>query len=202
MPFLKQQIELVVNHLKTGALKDTRFQSGRFEAIAVPVTYVDEGKQITIPAVMDSNYEAQAVSVDDTYPLIIYNKINGKSYATEPGKQYGDGNSVMVERVDVSMVVYGKYPKLKLTLEELEALIISGFPSQLAKALIAPYKLDRVTVQPVSSELNPIAVFQKEYQGVEGFLAPEDILFSIRYVIESSFRKGCFTICDCEGSAI
>lgn len=200
MPFLKQQIELVVNHLKTGALKDTRFQSGRFEAIAVPVTYVDEGKQITIPAVMDSNYEAQAISVDDTYPIIIYHKVNGKTYAPDTNN-YGNGMSAMVERVDVSMVVYGKYAKLKLTLEQLEALIIAGFPSEINKSLLAAYKLDKLTIQPISSELNPASVFQREYQGVDWFLAPEDILFSIRYTIESRFRKGCFTICDCEGSA-
>lgn len=201
MPFLKQQIEIINQELRERSLKDARFQAGRYEAIAVDVSReASEGKVQTFPAIMSSNYEAQEITVDDTYPLMIYHKVFSKAYSTEKLGGYGDGNNYMVERADCRMVVYGKYAALKLTAEQLEALIATGFPSAIAKTKIAAYKLDSMLVTLTGSILNSAVVFQEEYKGFDLFLGPEDILFSMRYSIESKFRKGCFTICDCESS--
>ena len=199
MPFLKQQIEIINSELLERSLKDARFQSGRFESIAVDVSRdAGEGKIETFPAIMNNNYEATPITVDDTYPIMIYHKIFSKVYSAENKGNFGDGNNYMIEKADCRMVVYGKYAALKLTAEQLEALITSGFPSGIAKSKIAAYKLDNMTVTLTGSILNAAVVFQEEYKGFDLFLAPEDILFSVRYNIESRFRKGCFTICDCE----
>jgi hypothetical protein len=203
MPFLSEQIEIINSSLQSLALSDARFSSGRFEAIAVDVSRkdADTGAITTFPAVMDKNYEAQEITVDDTYPIIIYHKILSKEYAFDKApagpNQYGDGNRYITETASVKMVVYGKYAALKLTREQLEALITSNFPDSIAPVSIQPLKLDNMVVTLKGSDLNSARVWQEEYKGIPLFLAPEDILFSIMYSIDTRFRKGCINICDC-----
>jgi|ERR1043165_815613 hypothetical protein len=199
MPFLKQQIQLVNQELLESTLKDARFQPGRFEAIAVDVSRTTAtGGTETFPAVMSDNYEAQEITVNDTYPISIYHKLLNKTYSpAATSGNYGNGNPSVICKADIKMVVYGKYTKLKLTTEQLEALITTGFPDLISREKLSPYKLDTMTVNLQSSNLNSAAVFAEEYKGFEPFLAPEDILFSIKYTIESRYRKNCFTICDC-----
>lgn len=202
MPFLKQIVEIVNSDLRERSLKDKRFQSGKYDGIAVDVSRpLESGGAQTFPAVLDANYEAQPVTPDDTYPITIYHKVVSKRAKNPQGSgNYGDGNGVRGEVVDMKMVVFGKYAALKLTAEQLEALITINFPDVIAKAKTQPLKLDSVLIEYQSTNMNSVAVFQEEYKGFELFLAPEDIMFSIRYSIESKFRKGCFTICDCESS--
>lgn len=179
-------------------MSDKRFQTGNFQALAVDVSRIKGDKTQTFPAVMDSFYEAQPITPDDNYPIVIYHKMLSKQ-AIKPGPSgYGDSNNVKGELVEMKMVVFGKYKSLQLTAHELEALITFNFPDSIAKAKIQGLKLDTMQVNYSSSNMNAAAVFQEEYKGFELFLAPEDIMFSVKYSIESKFRKGCFTICDCE----
>ena len=200
MPFLKQQVQIINKLIRATSLSDKRFQSGRYESLAVDVSEKDGEKVKTFPAIMNSNYEAVPVSVDDTFPIIIYHKIVSKTNVPVPDSGYGDGNKGRKERADMRMVVYGKYAKLQMTQEELEALITMNFPDQIAKAEISGLKLDAMLVQWNSSNMNGLQVFNQEYRGIEPFLAPEDIFFSISYSIECRYRKGCFTITDCESN--
>jgi hypothetical protein len=200
MPFLKQQIDIINTALLGGSLKDRRFQTGRFETIAVDVSRISQaGKMETFPAIVSGNFEAKEVVFDDTFPITLYHKVLGKSYAFEKSS-VGDGNRNVLERVDCKMVVCGKRAALGLTAEQLEALITTGFPDAISKENILELRLDSMTVNLQSSNLNAAVVFQEEYKGFELFLSEGDILFSVKYIVESRFRKGCFTICDCENA--
>jgi hypothetical protein len=197
MPFLNEQILMVNDCLLRKALADARFKVGRYEGIAVDVSRRNDAGAIeTFPAIMDRDYEAQPVSVDDSYPLIIYHKVNNKTYAIDK-KQFGDRFTYMVETSQVKMLVYGKYAKLKLSREQLEALITSNFPDNISAATLAPYKLDNMAITLKGSNLNTTAVFNEEYKGIPLFLSAEDILFSISYTIDTKYRKECISICDC-----
>lgn len=196
MPFLKRQIEIINEELRENSLKDKRFQSGQYNAIAVDVSRNNEGKIETFPAVMNRNYEAESVGLNDTYPIVIYHKILSKSYTSQVS-QVGNGNKNQIEKTEVKMVVYGKYSSLKMTAEELEALITVGFPDSISKSKISGLKLDSMTVTLSSSNLLSAQVFAEEYKGFDMFLSSEDILFSVKYTIETRYRKGCFDICDC-----
>ncbi len=200
MPFLKEQIKIVNDALRAGSLSDARFSNGLFEEIAIDVSRMNEEKVETFPAIMDNNYEAREISVNDTYPIIIYHKIIRKGYAIAPNN-FGDGNKSMIEKTDVKMVVYGKYASLKITAEQLEAVIAMGFPDNVAKAKLTALKLDSMSVNLIGSNMNSAVVFQEEYKGFDLFLSAEDIFFSMNYSIESKFRKGCFSINDCGSSA-
>ncbi len=202
MPFLKEQVQIINAELRASCLADKRFQSGRYEALVVDVTRKEEGvSNKTYPCVMSASYEAQPISVDDTYPIIIYHKVLSKNAINvQQVKNYGDGESVRGELLEMKMVVYGKYSALNMTAEQLEALITMNFPSAISYQKISGMKLDLMFAKWISSNLNSAQVFGEEYKGFELFLSPEDILFSVRYSIESRYRKGCFTICDCDSS--
>lgn len=197
MPFLNEQILIVNNYLAGSVLTDKRFKSGRFEGIARDVVRQSEGAASqTFPAVMDDNYEAQPISVDDIYAIIIYHKVSGKTYAIDK-KQFGDKYIYMVETSAVKMVVYAKYAAIKMTAEQLEALITSNFPDNVAPSALTGLSLDKMLITLKNSNLNRTAVFGEEYKGVQPFLAPEDIFFSINYTIDTKYRKACISVCDC-----
>lgn len=203
MPFLNKQVEIVNNVLRGTAFYDERFKSGRYEAIAYEaVRQVSEGKFEFFPVVMDENYEAHEVTVDDTYPIVLYHKVLAKNYSLTPTNNtrggFGDKNNYQTETTLVKMVVYGKWSAIKLTKEQLEALIVTNFPDNISNAIVAPLKLDNMTVTLQSSNLKPDMVWGEEYRNIPLRLAPEDILFSINYTITTTYRKGCFQICDCD----
>lgn len=194
MPYLKQQIELVVNEIRATALSDSRFQSGRFEAIANDVSRTTESESIEVfPAVINEHFEAVPVVVDDTYPIIIYNKILRKQHF-KPAKDYVGYKGV---RTLVKMVVYGKRSALKITQEQLAAIIEMNFPEVIKHSKFAHLKLSSINVTLIDTNLNSAQVFSEEYKGFQFLLSDNDLYFSINYQIETAFQKGCINICDC-----
>lgn len=197
MPFLKQQVEIVNNWLRATALAEERFAAGRYETLAVDCNRKDnDGKIEGFPAIMDENYMAQEITVNDTYPIIIYHKAIQKKYTTQQ-QQFGDRNKGVVETVQMKMVVYAKYASVKMRQEQLESLITTNFPDEIPDSLARPLKLDQLMTDMAGSNLNSAALWNEEYRNVELALAPEDIYFSVNYLITSTWRKGCFKICDC-----
>ena len=201
MPFLNEQITIVNQELQKYALADSRFQSGRYEAIANEVTR--EGK--TFPCVMSKDYEAQDITVDDTYPIQIYHKVLAKRYDLNniagQKSEFGDRNKYVKETVLVKMVVYGKFSSLKVTKEQLEAIITTNFPDNMdadKNVLLKSLNLDNVTYSMQNTNFISRSVWGEEYAGHEFRLAPEDIFFSVTYQIQSTFRKGCFQLCNCD----
>jgi len=199
MPFLKQQIEIVNSLLLQTAFADERFATARIEAIAVDCSRTESDNSISyFPAIMSENNEAQDITVDDTYGLIVYHKVLSSAYAPDTKNQFGDRNKYQKQVTRIKMVVYAKFDKVKLKKEQLEALIAVNFPDQIPDVLFKqPLKLDDMGVVLKSSNMISAQVWQEEYKGTPLRLAPEDIYFSMIYDLETSYRKGCFTICDC-----
>ena len=103
MPYLKQQIELVVNELRATALSDVRFQNGRFEAIANDVARTNDSGGIEVFPASINNNEVTEVTVDDTYPIIVYNRVMRTQHFI-PNKDYAGYRGT---RTFVKMIVYG-----------------------------------------------------------------------------------------------
>jgi len=195
MPFLKEQIELINQHLKSGALKDGRFQVGDFNALARLAIKVDGNSKATLPVVMNRDYEAQWVGIDDQKPILVYHRKLTSQYSSAQKQQYGGGKNTLNEVSDMLMVVYANQNLIKLSHEQLEAQIITGFPDVIQKDLISPYGLSLMHVELTNSSVDSEQVFALEYRNVPFRLAPEDILLSIRYKILTQFRKNCYDFC-------
>jgi hypothetical protein len=189
MPFLKEIINKVNQSLKTNAINDIRFASGRIENIARSIgRYNSENQLQVFPVVLTDSFDFKDISIDDTFPLIVYHKILSNSYT----QQTSDRN--YQSKTDVKMVVYGKVGRINLTPEQLEAVFSMNFPTILDKS---GTNLDSIYIRLLSSEMDGQKVFNEEYSNIDYRLSENDILISFRYSIESAFRKGCFNICDC-----
>jgi hypothetical protein len=189
-------IDIVNNQLKATALCDARFANGAINGIAYDGTENDTTGVKVFPIIYGLSGDGSKVSPDDTYPVQIYHKILNKTYQTRPSS-VGDKANVVTEKTDVKMVVAGWTNRLGLTQEDLESLIISVFPDQIAASLYTPLKLQNLVVTLLSSTLDKAQVYREEYKGIAYQVKPEQILFAIRYQIESTYKKGCFIITDC-----
>lgn len=199
MPFLKEQIGIINSALLNSSLNEERFQGARIERLAWLANVKESERIFTMPVVIDKFAEMKYVGIDDTYPLTIYHRLLNNTYQKSGAKQgYGDNISRTVQTTDMLMVVSGTGNILKLTSEQLEAVLAVSFPDNIAATQIAALKLDYMTVTLLGSDMNNLNVFNTEYRNID-FVPPEDLLlFSMRYQIETSFRKGCFKLCDCE----
>lgn len=199
MPFLDQQVKIVNDYLRKTALADARFESGRFEGIANEINRRENDKIVTFPGlIVYGNNDALEITPDDTYPIIIYHKVISKLYKTlNASNEFGDGYKNISETVQLRMIVYAKWDAVKITQEQLEALITTNFPDTLLGAAARALKLQTITATLKSSNFRSQQLWNEEYKNIETRLAPEDIFFAINYDIDSMFRKGCYSICDC-----
>lgn len=194
-------ISIINSQLLTNTLCDSRFANASINGIAYDGTEVDSSGTRIYPIVCDLSGNGSKVNPDDTYPIQVYHKILNKSYQVKPTSA-GDRSNVVSERTDVKMVVTGWMNPLQLTQEDLEALLTSNFPDQIAPSLYTPLKLRNLVVTLQSSVLDRAQVFREEYRGIPYQVKPEQILFSIRYQYESTYKKGCFIITDCQPTGV
>ena len=189
-------IDIINTQIRNTTLCDSRFNTGSYQGLAYDGTEVDSSGTRVFPIVYDLSGNGTKVTPDDTYPIQIYHKILNKSYQIKPSS-VGNRSNVISEKTDVKMVVAGWTNRLGLTQEDLEALIASNFPDQIDASLYTPLKLQNLVVTLQSSVLDRAQVYAGEYRGVPFQVRPEQILFAIRYQIESTYKKGCFIISDC-----
>lgn len=203
MPFLNELCLVVNQELRKGALSEQRFQSGRYEGVSNEVT---RGNQV-FPCIINNNRESNTIecSPDDTYPIVIYHKVLAKRYELNniagQRSEFGDRNKYVKETALVKMVVYGKWSALNLKKEELEAIITSNFPDNMDNqnnALLNSLKIDNVTYAMQSTNFLSQSVWNEEYKNVDFSIDTEDLYFAITYQIQSTWRKGCFQLCNCD----
>jgi len=199
MPFLKEQIGIVNSALLNSSLNEERFQGARIERLAWLANVQSNERIHTMPVLIDKFAEMKYVGIDDTFPLTIYHRMLSNAYPKPTAKDAGgDTFRKKTQVTDMVMVVSGRANIIKLTSEQLEALIANAFPDIIPAADLTDLKLDSMTVTLLGSDMNNLNVFNTEYRNID-FVPPEDLLlFSMRYQIEISWKKGCFKLCDCD----
>lgn len=201
MPYLNELIGLVNDKIKSSSLTDKRFSGAKIAGIAYQVVRQETEDVLEVwPAIVELNKVEQYIGVDDAFPLTIYHRILNNAYADDAKTgQFGDGFTAQVCTTDAVMIVSGKRNPLKLTSEQLEALIVAGFPDQFINGSIDGLQLFSAKVVLRSSDMDSMRVFSNEYKNVQYFLSAEDIFFSMNYSIVSRYKKSCFNICEpCE----
>ena len=191
MPYISPITEIINTNIKQQSLYDKRFQKGLFEKVATLVTRNEGESPVTYPAVInDLDGDATDISFDDTFPFIIYHRIESINHnKLEPN---GD-NNVVQETANMVAVVYGDRNILLLPQEELISGVQFGFPQGLSAAQKSEWNLISCDITTGAVELNSKSVFEKEVNGVEYNLKPNSILFSIAYTISTEYN--CLEIC-------
>lgn len=197
MAYLKEIVTIVNDALVARALSTERFVGKRTFGIAATITYKEkDGSDVRKPMLTNNTDDEIYVGYDSQFPVTIYHKVSTSTTEPDPEKSYGDHLKVVTQTANIQMIVYGNRNKIKLSPEELEALLIDSFPSNLTKAQKQPYKLRSVTITPGQTNFNSTAVYQQEYSA-ESRMKPNDIFIAINYTVVSSFKQGCLDLCEC-----
>lgn len=163
---------------------------GKIYGLAQSVIRIIGNEAEIIPALVDYEGEGKYVGLDDTYPVIIYHKLNSLKTENAKYKGYGDDNADQVNTYDNSLIVYYDRKKLKKLPDEMYLKIQISVQENLK---IDPFKT--VSIKFNNVILNSAQVFANEYRGTAYKLAPEKNLIAINYTVESTFKKGCFDKC-------
>lgn len=199
MPY-SSQIVSYIDSVIGEALTDSRFtprlMAGLVQTIPIQ-SPAEDGKVIFIPAIVSGINDAVAVVPDDNFNLITYHRLITNTYSAKEGsKNFGDGLSYQQAISDVIMIVIAFNGKVRLTAEQLEALIVQSMPNLFAKDFTTDLQMNSIYAQVMSSSFDSVALFSQEYRGETYYIKPDMSLFQIRYQIQASYKKGCFKICD------
>ncbi len=198
MPYLKHIVKYINDELVKGLLHEPCFDNKKVICLAQQLPRRRDDQIELIPSYVNENGEAQYVGPEDDYDLIVYHRINSITVGKAGNfKGYGDDRPADTNVARISLVVFGRRDKLKLTNDELAIHIQANIPEAATKDLLKQLQFFAANININEIILNDLQVFNEEFQGFTFFLKPEQFLFKINYTIESAFLKKCFTKCNC-----
>lgn len=195
MAFCEKIVNEIDSNIVASVLSDKRFQNRAFAGLCylVPGKF-QEGKAIFLPAKVSTIGECNFIVPDDTFNLITYHRILSNTYGAAKA-QFGDGVPYQSCLMDMVLTVIGFTSKLNLTAEQLEAIIMAGFPNTFTTDFRDSIQMIALTAQVTSSNFDGVSIFNTEYRGETYFLKPEQVMVQIRYKIESIFKPECLQLC-------
>ncbi len=198
MPYLKHIVKYINEELIKGLFHEPCFDNKKIICIAQSLPRRNGDNIELVPSYVNEKGEAQYVGPEDDYDLIFYHRINGITVGKAGNfKGYGDDRQVDANIARISMVVFGRRDKLKLTNDELAIHIQANIPEAATKDLLGQLQFFAGNINITDIILNDLQVFNEEFQGFTFFLKPEQFLFKVNYTIESAFLKKCFKKCNC-----
>lgn len=186
MPFSKDIVNIIDTKI-TADFKRAAFQPSRVCGLLEVNHNKVNGQLISAPIFGNSR-----VVYDDRYNFQTYHRITGDKQYSKSEFSTGRGESMLIERVPMCMVVIAQRSKLQLTSEQLEQAIVKHLVYRLDPTELTTLHLKNCDVMVQSTDFNSYNVFNQEYTGVDTFLIDNLIYFKINYTIESTFGKGCF----------
>jgi hypothetical protein len=193
MPFTNLIVDYINSWLENGTLN--RFKPIKCYNIASQILKREPtGAEGIFPGVQLSSGEIESVTPDDDYNIIIYHKINSNVYGIQKRGSVGDAYDLTCTS-DMTLYVFAQAMKIEMTAEQLEPIIVFGLPGGISSSLSAETYIKFCSITPISSDMDRVRNFKSEYQGIEDFLKPEHLFFSIKYTIKKVFDKSCIDGC-------
>jgi hypothetical protein len=190
MAYLGEIVDTINEALKA---KLTAFPLTGYNGLAYPIPRKKGTAFEYLPAKISVSGEAKWITFDDVRELEIYHRIVSSSYIQLKGKSYGDGDTQFQHNYEIDLIVMADRKKAKVEPDVLEAAIASNIPVSSSISGVS-----FINITPVSANHNSRSLFSQEFQGIDYFLKPEHILFSIRYRVELQYQKGCLNLCQCD----
>lgn len=190
MAFLGDIVETINKELKA---KLTAFPTAIYCGIAYPVARKKDNSLEFIPGTISDDGDVKYMTFDDINELAIYHRVINSNYSQDKAQSYGDGYTSFNHNYDLDLVVMANRRKVQVSPDVLESAIASNLP--LTEHIQG---VNYVSIAPVSANHNSRFLFTQEYQGINYYLKPEHIFFSIRYRVELKYVKGCISLCQCD----
>lgn len=189
MAFLDKIVESINDAVKVHLCA---FPTAEYFGITYLIPKSDGRSPVYLPAIIGLDGEAKIMAFDDLHELSLYHKIVGSAYK-QIKAGYGDSHDYIEQSYDMDLIVMSDRKKVNIHPDVLEIAIASNIPSK-----VKLDKIDFVNITAVSTNHSAKSVFGTEFTGVEYYLKPEHILFSIRYRVELRYQKGCISLCHCD----
>lgn len=172
--------------------KLTAFPTALYVGVTYPIPKKEGKTYQFFPAIINLKGDAKLITFDDIKELIIYHKISSSAYSQLKNQSYGDGYDSFQHNYEIDLIVIADRKKVNVSPDVLEAAIASNIISTLKIN-----NVDFINIATVSANHNSKTLFSQEFQGVDYYLKPEHIFFSIRYRVEIRYQKGCISLCQC-----
>ncbi|MEX6689226.1 hypothetical protein QTN47_17080 [Danxiaibacter flavus] len=189
MSIIRTVVDFINATIKQKVLTSPAFEFARLRNICYPMPeVVDNGTMIKIvPTNIGNDSEGEIIDLDEDFPILIYHRIVNKSYQLEQkqAKSFGDGYNQNCT-ADMYMIVCADRGIVNCQADELEELIIRSLPVNLKIGAVK-----RCILAPYQSDLDFIKIFKQEFQQVQYFLKPEQILFQIKYKLQVDTDTNC-----------
>lgn len=190
MAFLDSIVKKIDVELKS---KLNAFPSALYAGLVFQIARIKDKRLEYLPAIVDESGDVKWVTFDDVNDLAIYHRISNSGYEQLRDQSYGDGYDAFQHNYDLDLIVMANRKRVQVTPDVLEAAVSSNIPLKMDVE-----NADYINIRPVSANHNSRSVFGQEFVGLNYFLKPEHILFSIRYRVELRYRKGCISLCQCD----
>lgn len=196
MPYIKTIIAFIDTEIKK-SLNDVTFQGRQYGLASAMVTDIRGGDlKIIMPAVVKTDGEMDVVFPDDRYNFTSYHSLVSNGFAPlSQQQQYGDGRNMIKEISEMTMTVTALTNRVKLTVDQIEGIMMGAFPDRGSNNLLAETKFSSIFIAPYTSRFDSQKIFDEEYRSSGYTLIPSQVLLQIKYRIESVFRKDCFKNC-------
>lgn len=194
MPALSQIVTIINNSFVTGQFSTRKYQIAKYFGITDPVKTTMEDMDKIEPMIIDDNGECIKVVYDDTQAFQIFHKLDTIDYKiADP--DYGFPGTTMEEAANMKLIFFGNRKRLQTRAEDLIAAVALDMPKEFSTAQIQTLGLNSCVIEIGDVESDPYKVFSEEWSGIDTFVKPETILFSIRYKIIDTYNKNCFLLC-------
>jgi hypothetical protein len=187
-------INFINNTIKENAFKKDGFKNSLLLGIAENIPRSNDTNDI-IPVVFENGKE-MFVELSDKFNLIGFHKINNSTI--QPNKNnFGDSNSSLIKSLNCSFIVFFNKKKIDICKEDLDLIISSYFPTSLTPDLKKNLNIQNCYIEPLQSDYNGYALFQREYKTSQFNLKPTHSMFEIKYKIDLTVKKECLNKCSC-----
>ena len=188
------QIVSYINSVLKAYLSGSQFQQGVYHGIAKQVIRTKDNHPFIV--IFDNEGNDMSDFINDKYSLSVYHRMTGYTFSEEAQNQndsFGDSARTKGLQMNMVMVVYGDRNRLKMTNEELSALMYVYFPSEIPQNIRTQLTgIEVANISPLTTNNNSAQVEQSEGIKVE----VENILFTLNYVIKEKINTSCIQACD------
>jgi hypothetical protein len=189
MSIISSIIENINDTLIGSALSDGVFDNSVLVGIVYP--YPERRGNDTlvkiIPAFIKNDGDAEFVELSDQHPVTIYHRLQSTSYQYIQEKAVGD-NYTQRQTVEAYLIACAWRPAIKMSADDLNELLVNSFPNNPSVMIEG---VNKALLLPTGTDFDFIRVFRQEFDKVDYFLKPQQILLQIKYKMQIDVKSSC-----------
>ena len=190
MPYLEQLVNNINEQIKSSLKFISEGQIATYGISEAIVEPIDEKSYKSYPAIINEDGDATMIEINDVYGIIIYHKLDSITNALALTKNQWGNEHYLSESANMTMIVIAFRDQVKRTASFLEAVIKDKLEETMA------VETQKSTLRPGASNFDKLSILTREYLNSAPELNfPQLIIFELKYVIASIYKKGCLDNC-------